>query len=250
MVGALVILLLTGSLLVTAVVLAQDTDMRIESAFRSSYVFKTYLKGDDIRISSRDGVVTLTGRVSDETHLSLAADTVAGLPGVKSVDNKLEVEGGIPEKLSDAWIHTKVKAVLMLHSHLDAMDTEVTVKDGRVTLQGEAANLAEKELATEYVKDIDGVKAVDNMMTVAKTSHEDHRTVGESIDDASIKAQIKLALLLHRGTNVLKSEIHVEKGVVTVTGQARNAAEKDLVTKRIEDIHGVKKVHNNMTIVP
>jgi hyperosmotically inducible periplasmic protein len=240
--AAVVLLMMTGSLF------AQEIDRRIESAFKNSYVFKAYLKGDDIQIHSQNGVVTLTGTVSEETHLSLAADTVADLPGVKSVDNRLEVKGGIPEKNSDAWIHMKVKTVLMLHSNLDGANTEVGVKDGRVTLRGEASSLPAKELTTEYVEDIEGVKGVDNEMTVAKTPHENRRTVGEFIDDASIISQIKLALLFHRGTNAFKTDITVEKGVVTVTGKAKNAAEIKLVTKRIEDIHGVKRIYNRMII--
>jgi len=83
---------------------------------------------------------------------------------------------------------------------------------------------------------------------VAKAPHEEHKTVGEFVDDASIYSQIKLALLFHRGTNVFRTEISVEKGVVTVSGKARNAAEIELVTKRIEDIHGVKKIYNRMII--
>ena len=84
-------MLFTGSLF------SQGTDRRIESSAKKSYVFITYLKGDDIQVRSRDGVVTLTGTVSEESHLSLAVDTVADLPGVKSVVNRLEVKGGIPE---------------------------------------------------------------------------------------------------------------------------------------------------------
>ena len=70
-------------------------DDRIESSAKKSYVFKTYLKGDDIKIQSKDGAVILTG-TSQESHKSLAQETVAGLPGVKSVDNRLEVKGEPP----------------------------------------------------------------------------------------------------------------------------------------------------------
>jgi hyperosmotically inducible periplasmic protein len=35
---------------------------------------------------------------------------------------------------------------------------------------------------------------------------------------------------------------------VTVSGKADNAAEKDLVTKLVSDIHGVKSVKNEMTV--
>jgi hyperosmotically inducible protein len=240
--GAVVLLMMTGSLF------AQEMDRRIESAFKKSYVFNAYLKSDDIQIHSQDGVVTLTGTVSEETHLSLAADTAADLPGVKSVDNRLEVKGEIPTKYSDAWINMKVKTMLMLHSNLDGANTEVTVRDGRVTLKGEVGGQAKKELTTELVRDVEGVKEVDNEMTVAKAPHEEHKTVGEFVDDASIYSQIKLALLFHRGTNVFRTDISVAKGVVTVTGKAKNAAEIELVTKRIEDIHGVKRIYNRMII--
>ncbi len=72
---------------------ASKMDDRIESSAKKSYVFKTYLKEDDIKIESENGAVTLTGTVSEESHKSLAQETVADLPGVKSVDNKLDVKG-------------------------------------------------------------------------------------------------------------------------------------------------------------
>jgi len=75
---------------------ASEIDGRIESSANQSYVFKTYLKNDAIKIKSEDGVVTLTGTVSEESHKSLAKETVAGLPGVKSVDNQLEFKGERP----------------------------------------------------------------------------------------------------------------------------------------------------------
>jgi hyperosmotically inducible protein len=235
-------------LMITGFLAATETDARIEATAKQSYVFKTYLKGDDIRILSQDGVVTLTGTVASEPHAILAAETVADLPGVKSVDNKLEVIGGIPEKNSDIWIQMTIKNMLMLHGNLNIDNPQVDVKDGLVTLHGEVDSQAEKALTAEYVKDIDGVKDVDNKMTLATAPKSERKTIKEFIDDASIKSQIKLALLLHRGTNAFRASISVNRGVVTVSGMAKNAAEKELVSKRIEDIHGVVSIDNRMTI--
>ena len=58
-------------LVISVPVYASKTDDRIESSAKKSYVFKTYLKNDDIKIQSKDGAVTLTGNVSEESHLSL-----------------------------------------------------------------------------------------------------------------------------------------------------------------------------------
>ena len=148
---------------------ASDTDGRIESSASKSYVFKTYLKDDSIKTESKNGVVTLTGTVTERSHKKLAQDTVESLPGVKSVDNQLRSAGRQPAEHSDAWIGMKVKSALLFHRNVSATGTTVYVKDGIVTLQGEASSMAQKELTTEYAKDVDNVKEVKNEMTIAKT---------------------------------------------------------------------------------
>ena len=229
-------------------VYASKMDDRIESSAKKSYVFKTYLKGDDIKIQSKDGVVTLTGSVSEESHKSLAQETVANLPGVKSVNNRLEVKGERPAENSDTWVHMKVKTVLLYHRNVSGFNTEVNVKDGIVTLRGEAANQAQKNLTSEYAKDVEGVKDVKNEMTVAKTSAKRGKTVGEKVDDASITGLAKMTLLYHRSTSALNTSVTTKNGVVTLSGKAKNAAEKDLATKYVNDVNGVKSVKNQMTI--
>ena len=226
---------------------ASKMDSRIELAAKQSYVFKTYLQGDDIKIQSSNGAVTLTGIVSENFHKSLAQETVADLPGVVSVNNRLEIKGAPPTANSDAWLRDKVKVALLFHRSVSAGATEVYVKDGIVTLQGNAASLAQKELTTEYAKDVEGVKDVNNEMTVTKTS-EKERTVGEKIDDASITAQVKMTLLYHRSTSALNTTVTTKKGVVTLGGKASNAAEVTLATKLANDVNGVKGVENRMTM--
>jgi osmotically-inducible protein OsmY len=243
--------LMVGAVALLAIsmpVYASKIDDRIESSAKKSYVFKTYLKGDDIKIQSKDGVVTLTGSVSEESHKSLAQETVADLPGVKSVDNRLEVKGERPAENSDTWVHMKVKTALLFHRNVSGFETEINVKDGIVTLRGEAASQAQKDLTTEYAKDVEGVKDVKNEMTVAKTTVKKGKTVREKVDDASITAQVKMALLSHRSTSALNTQVKTKKGVVTLGGKAKNAAEKDLATKFANDVRGVKSVNNRMTI--
>jgi osmotically-inducible protein OsmY len=108
--------------------------------------------------------------------------------------------------------------------------------------------MAQKELTTEYAKDVEGVKEVKNEMTVAKSPAKPDETVGEKIDDASITAQVKMSLLSHRSTSAVKTKVETTDGVVTLTGIAKNSAEKALVTKLATDVNGVSSVVNNMTI--
>jgi osmotically-inducible protein OsmY len=227
---------------------ASETDERIESSFKNSYVSKVYLKNDAVKAESKNGVVTLTGTVADESHRVLAEETAASLPGVARVDNKLATKAEAAAKNSDAWIGGKVKLALLFHRNVNAGKTDVDVKVGVVTLKGEASSAAQKELTTEYARDVDGVKEVRNEMTVAGAPQKMERAESDKVDDASITAQVKVALLTHRSTSSVKTKVVTREGVVTLSGVAKNAAEKSLVTKLVEDVHGVTGVKNEMTV--
>ena len=241
MVAAVVLLLVSNP------VQASTLDDLIRTSAENSYVFKTYLQGDDINIQSEDGVVFLTGTVSEESHRALAQETVAALPGVISVDNRLEVKSGQPAEKSDASLSEKVKTTLLLHQNVGAV-SEVSTRDGIVTLHGEATSLAQKDQTTEYVRDVGGVKDVRNAMTVSDTGGKRTRTIVEKIDDASITAQVNMALMFHRSTSFLHTTVTTKHGVVTVGGKAKNEAEIDLVSRLVTDIKGVKSISNQMTV--
>jgi osmotically-inducible protein OsmY len=57
-----------------------------------------------------------------------------------------------------------------------------------------------------------------------------------------------MTLLYHRSTSALNTSVTTKKGIVTLSGKAKNAAEKDLAAKFANDVNGVKGVKNQMTI--
>lgn len=243
------IIAVTSTLVITNLpASATETDDRIENSAKESYVFKTFLKDDSVKTEAKDGVVTLTGTVSESFHKSMAQDTVERLPSVKSVNNQLTVEREDAAEHSDKRLGQRVKTALQLHRNLKGRHVDVSSKNGEITLRGPAASQAQKELATEYAKDVDGVKDVKNDMTVNEVKSDSERTIAEKIDDASITAQIKASLITHRSTSALNTHIETREGVVTVSGIAANTAEKSLVSKLISGINGVVSVANNMTI--
>lgn len=227
---------------------ASSMDNRIEASAKSSYNFKTYLKDDPIKVESTGGVVTLTGTVSQEWHKSLAEETVSDLPGVKSVSNQISVAGGQPAEHSDGWVTMKVKSALLFHKNVSGTDTEVNTQNGVVTLSGSADSDAQKQLTGEYAKDVEGVKDVRNDLAVSKSAKPAHEGMGAKVDDASITAQIKTTLLFHKSTHSLATKVVTKNGMVTLHGEAENAAERDLAAKLAEDIKGVKHVDNRMTV--
>jgi len=239
-----------GVVLTSVSVRASETDDRIQSSAKDTYVFRTYLKDDSIKVMSNDGMVTLTGTVNDESQKGLAQETVASLPGVKNVDNQLVISGQQPPENSDGWLSMKVKGSLLFNRNVSAVNTEVYVTDGIVTLKGQADSQAQKDLTGEYAKDIDGIKGIDNQMTIAETPSKQDQTKDNKIDDASITAQVKMAFLTHHSTSAFKTGVETNNGIVTLSGNAINGAGKDMATKVASDINGVTNVVNNMTINP
>ncbi len=243
-----VVFMFTAAILMTtSSVQASQTDDRIEASAKKSYVFKTFLKDDAVNIKSTDGAVLLTGTVAEASHKSLAKETVASLPGVTSVDNQLVYKGELPAENSDGWISMQVKGALLYNRNVSAVKTQVFVENGIVTLKGEADNQAQKDLTGEYAKDVKGIKEVKNEMTLAKVE-EKQETMGDKIDDASVTAQVRMALLSHHSTSAFKTGVETNDGVVTLTGKATSAAAKDMATQVANNVNGGTKVINNMVI--
>ena len=71
---------------------ASETDERIESSFKKSYVSRVYLKDDAVNIESKNGVVTLTGSAKNAAEKSLVTKLVEDVHGVTGVKNEMTVE--------------------------------------------------------------------------------------------------------------------------------------------------------------
>ena len=62
-----------------------------------------------------------------------------------------------PAEKLDVWLSAKVKAKLLFHRSASPF-MEVNTKDGIMILHSNATSKAQKELTTEYAKDVEGVK--------------------------------------------------------------------------------------------
>jgi hyperosmotically inducible protein len=225
-------------------------DRKIEATAKASYNYCTVLD-NQVTVTASDGVVTLTGTVQDDGERKLAADTVQNIPSVVSVNNQITIQPTYPEH-TDGWIVFKIHCLLLVKANVSAINTKVAVNDGNVILSGIANSLAQKELTKDYVKDVTGVKMVDNEIVVQTPASPAPtvETPGEVVDDASINSQVKYSLLDDKATSALTIKIVTTNGVVRCTGDATSDAQKSLVTKLASEVRGVKSVTNDMTVVP
>ena len=73
------------------------------------------------------------------------------------------------QAVSDTWITTKIKSVLLADSDAKGLDVNVNTKDGVVTLEGELTSQAAVDHVKALAMDVEGVKAVNTTaLTVAR----------------------------------------------------------------------------------
>ena len=168
------------------------------------------------------------------------------LIAAQAVSQTVTEKHSVGETLEDATITSKVKMALLIHRSTSTFRTEVITTDGVVVLNGTVQNKSEQDLITKIAEDVHGVKSVQNKMTIAKLDTKP--TMGEKLEDSVITSKVKMVLVLNRSTSASRTTVITTDSVVTVSGIAKNNAEKELVTKVVEDVEGVNKVVNNMTV--
>lgn len=161
------------------------------------------------------------------------------------VSDATKSKSTIGEKIDDTVITTQVKMALMKDSSTATLGADVTTTNGVVLLQGTVQDNSERDMTTKVAASVQGVKSVQNEMKVIT---EQTSTVGERLEDTAITTKVKMALTLHASTGALRTTVTTTDSVVTVGGKAKNKAEKELVSKIVEDVKGVRKVINNMTV--
>jgi hyperosmotically inducible periplasmic protein len=252
-----------------------STDQQLEQAIKSSYTFRKVLN-DGVEARVQNGVATLTGTVREAEQARLAADTVAGMEGVKRVENRIKVDpkarGG-----SDEWLAVKIRGWLLLKPDISVTRTDVRVKDGVVTITGVATSEAQKKQTEHYVREVAGVREVRNQIQVSDrpearpdanrnvaglptgrdtagehpavdAAQEEREILARRIEDLSITTEINFELLSNRATNGLRTTVDTRAGRVTITGDAQTQTEKDMVTRIAREIPGVVAVDNRMRV--
>ena len=75
------------------------------------------------------------------------------------------------------------------------------------------------------------------------------KTVGETIDDATITTRVKTAILNDPDLGGLRIDVDTFKGVVTLSGSVKSAAERDKAIVIARKINGVTDVKSTLQII-
>lgn len=119
------------------------------------------LKSSHINVVSFNGVVLLVGQVASQDLKNLATRVATSSTRVKTVHNELEIAGATTflSRSNDAWLSTKLKALMLADPTISGLRTKVVTENGVVYLMG-LVSQAEANQTVDLVSNAAGVTKV------------------------------------------------------------------------------------------
>ena len=213
------------------------TDAQIQADVLDELKYEPNVQPNEIGVTVKDGVVTLTGWVDSYIKKWNAEDAAHRVRGVKAVANDIEVRLPTSSQRTDADIAAAAVRALEWDALVDVNDLDVTVANGWVTLKGTVQWQFQKDDAERVVRRLTGVKGVSNLITVKPR-----------VNPSDVKKKIESALVRSAETDAEKITVDVDGSKVILKGSVRSWTERQEAERAAWAAPGVTSVDNRIAI--
>ena len=216
---------------------AVKSDAQIQADVLAELKWDARVQPNEVGVSVKDGVVTLTGYVDSYTKKWAAEERAHRVAGVKAVANDIQVRLPGSSERTDADIAAAARRALEWNTLVPADRIKITVSNGFVTLEGDVDWQYERDAAERSVRNLVGVKGVSNLIRVKpNTTPQD------------IKARIEQALRRIIEEDARNITVEVEGSKAILRGTVRSWAERQEAERTAWSAPGITSVDNRITI--
>lgn len=215
------------------------TDEQIQRDVLEELKWDARVRPNEIGVSVKDGIVTLTGWVDTYTKRWAAEDAAHRVRGVKAVANDVEVRLSTSDQRTDADIAAAAMRALEWDALVPTNKVQVTVSKGWVTLGGEVEWAFQREDAERVVRRLVGVRGVTNLIMV-------HPSVKPT--PAELKKRIEDGLVRSAELDAKKITVDMDGGKVILHGAVRAWAEREEAERLAWSAPGVTSVENHILV--
>ncbi|HTU42547.1 MAG TPA: BON domain-containing protein [Candidatus Aquilonibacter sp.] len=211
------------------------TDEEIQENVMAELKWDAKLQPNEIGVTVKDGIVTLTGWVDSFLKKWSAEDVALKVSGVKAVANDLEVK--LASERTDADVAAAALRALEWDAFVPSDKVQVKVSRGWVTLQGEVEWQYQKEDAERVVRRLAGVKGVSNLITVKPRAAP-----------SDLRKKIEDALVRNAEVDANRIAVEVQGSKAILKGTVRAWAEKEEAERVAWSAPGITSVENRIAV--
>src|ERR1017187_3599451 len=208
----------------------------LQERVQNELVWDPEVTSNNIGVTSKDGVVALSGFVPTYAEKMAAERATLRVSGTRAVANDLVVKP-FGDRIDPDVARDAVDA---LKYNISVPKTvKVAVRDGFVTLEGTCERWFQRNAAETAVRHVAGVKGLNNFITIKP-----------SVSPEMIKVKIEAALRRSAELDAKHVTVDAVGGNVMLSGRVRAYAERLEAERAAWAAPGVTTVENDIAITP
>jgi len=213
------------------------TDAQIKQDVIAELKWDAEIDESKIGIVVNNGAVTLSGHVPTYRQKIAARSASKRVADVLTIVDEIEVRLSSDHKMTDEGLAERIANVLRWNVSNQLQSIKAEVKNGMVTLSGEAEWQFQRANILKNVQHVSGIVGVVDLITLKP------RVLTSGVQKRMMDA-------LKRHADIEASKIHVTavNGTVTLTGTVESIDEMDRIEDAVWTAPGVTKVIDNLRV--
>ncbi len=213
------------------------TDVQLQNDVTEQLWWEPRVTSIDIHVAARDGIVTLSGKVSTYREKCDAERATLRVEGVKDIADEIVVDPKEGHQRKDSELADAVAKSLKWHVWVPSV-VRAAIENGWVTLMGDVAWEFQLKAAEDSVSHLPGVKGVSNNILIKP-----------SAQPIEIRDAVERALKRNAETDADNISVRADGGYITLTGMVGSWHERQEAEQLAWNAPGVSKVQNDLEII-
>jgi osmotically-inducible protein OsmY len=214
------------------------TNVQLQKDVMDELQYEPSIEAAGIGVTSKDGIVTLTGTVKSYAEKWSATRATERVSAVKAVVDEIKVDLPFTHKRGDEDIARASVNALQWDVWVPNEHIKVKVASGWVTLEGEVDSRYQQTAAENAVRNLTGVTGVSNLINLKKPS----------VKPFEVKTAIENALRRAAEVDASHVKVTVVNDKVVLSGSVRSWVERSDAERAAWSAPGVRHVEDDLMI--